>query len=122
MDNFIVTAKKEDNTEHHNEYYAYVGQEEFVDDNNNLRLSEDGDLVMAKKIFRDNGSFKLMIKCDRNNKPFDPDSPFYQNSTVASYKNGFRFVMVNQKAFNYYLKFLQTKNKSWLLNTERELT
>ena len=122
MDNIFTTAKTETNQQQANEYYVYSGNEDFIDENNNLRSNTDDDRVLAKKIYRDNGSSKLMIKCDSYNKPFNPDNQMTSaNKTVASYKSGHRFITVGHKAFEHYLKFLQTKNHSWLLNTEREL-
>lgn len=121
MSNIFTTAKQKIKPKD-DEYYVYLGDEDFVDDNNNLRSKQDDNKVLAKKIYRDNGGYKLMIKCDSYNKPFDPDNQIQSaNKTVASYKNGHKFITVGQKAFDHYLMFLQTKNKSWLLNTEREL-
>ena len=118
----ITTAKQDIKEQKNHEYYVFLGNEDFVDENNNLRSNIDDDRVLAKKIYRDDGSYKLMIKCDSRSKPFNPDNKFKAgNQTVASYQNGYRFYTVNEKAFEYYLRFLQTKNNSWLLNTEREL-
>lgn len=120
--NDIFTTAKQTIKLQDNEYYVYSGNEDFVDDNNNLRSKTDDSRVLAKKIYRDNGGHKLMIKCDSYNKPIDPDNQMTSaNRTVASYKDGYKFITVGQKAFEHYLMFLQTKNKSWLLNTEREL-
>ena len=121
MDNCFIQAKTKDESLTQNEYYTSIGLQDFVDNNNYFRLNNDGDKTMAKKIYRDNGSYKLMIKCDSYNKPCDPSHPLKTNKQTLSYKNGYKFMTVNNKAFDYYLKFLQTQNKSWLLNTEREL-
>jgi hypothetical protein len=122
MDNIFTTAKTQNSKQKTNEYYVYVGNEDFIDENNNLRSETDDNRVLAKKIYRDNGSSKLMIKCDSYNKPFNPDNQMESaNRTIASYTQGAKFVTVSDKAFEHYLKFLQTKNNSWLLNTEREL-
>lgn len=122
MDNIFTTAKQDFIQHKDNEYYVYVGQEDFIDEHNYCRANKENDSVLAKKIYRDDGTQKLMIKCDMNNKPIDPDNQLNSsNRTVSSYRSGVKFVSVGQKAFEYYLKFLQTTNKSWLLNTEREL-
>lgn len=121
MDNCFIQAKTKDESLTQNEYYTSIGLQDFVDNNNHFRLNNDGDNALAKKIYRDNGSYKLMIKCDSYNKPCDPSNPLKTNKQTLSYKNGYKFMTVNNKAFDYYLKFLQTQNKSWLLNTEREL-
>ena len=121
MSDFFTNAKTDNPIKLNNEYYVLLGNEDFVDENNNLRSTEDCEKVLAKKIYRDNGSQKLMIKCDSYNRPLNPENQITSNKTVSSYKSGYKFINVSQKAFEYYIKFLQTKNQSWLLNTEREL-
>lgn len=125
MNEFIVQAKtdKVDNSPRDNEYYTHKGKEDFVDVNSNLRRKNDDQDVSAKKIYRDDSTHRLMIKCDRYGKPFDPnDQISHPHKTANSYKAGYKFVEVGQKAFGYYIKYLNTNNKAWLLNTERELT
>lgn len=122
MDDIFTFAKTKQTVHTNDEFYTYIGEEDYIDEQNNPRLHNDNDKTLAKKICRDNGSYKLMIKCDSYNKPCDPTNPIGPtNRTVSSYKNGYKFISVNNKAFEYYIRFLQTKNKSWLLNTEREL-
>ena len=36
MDNIFTTAKTQNSKQRTNEYYVYVGNEDFIDDNNNL--------------------------------------------------------------------------------------
>ena len=122
MDEIFTSAKQKRPIKTDNEFYTYIGEEDYIDDHHNPRLHADDDRTLAKKIFRDDGSYKLMIKCDSYNKPCDPTNPVHPtNKTVTSYKRGYKFNSVNNKSFEYYVKFLQTRNKSWLLNTEREL-
>ena len=123
MNDYITQAKDKTQTDSFiDEYYTYTGKEDFIDDNNNLRRNQNDEAVAAKKIYRDKNRYKLMIKCDRHGKPFDPNDQLSYNRTVDSYKSGYKFIEVNIKAFNHYINFLKTQNKSWLLNTERELT
>ncbi len=123
MDDFITTAKNDKIVSGDDEFYTTTGQEDFLDENNNPRTKENNDTVFAKKIFRDNGSYRLMIKCDSSSKPIDPNNQLgnEQDSYSSAYRQGSKFIMVNQKAFDYYISFLKTGVKSWLLNTEREL-
>ena len=51
MDNIFTTAKTQNSKQRTNEYYVYVGNEDFIDDNNNLRSEVDDDRVLAKKIY-----------------------------------------------------------------------
>ena len=124
MDEYIVSAKRETKEDQiqQNQFYTYAGKEQFVDKNNNLRRKHDDVHVAAKKIYRDDLSYKLMIRCDKYGKPFDPNNQISHISrTSFSYKDGYKFIEVSQKAFDNYIKYLNTKNKAWLLNTEREL-
>lgn len=125
MNDFVVEAKTHQNSNRQtdNEYYTHKGKEDFVDANSNLRRKHDDQDVAAKKIYRDDSTYRLMIKCDRYGKPFDPnDQIAHPNKTASSYRTGYKFVEVGQKAFGHYIKYLNTNNKAWLLNTERELT
>lgn len=125
MDEFIVPAKKKHPKKINpsEELYTIIGKEDYIDKNNNPRLKQTNDTVLAKKLYRDNGSYKLMIMCNAQNKPMDPNNELGEtNSTVGlSYRHKKRFVTVNQKAFEHYLSFLRTGVKAWLLNAEREL-
>jgi hypothetical protein len=107
-------------------FYTIVGEEDFINEDLPMRSEED-DKVYAKKITRSNGSIKYMIRLDYSAKLYNPFSIYdkedkrqvtdFLNSVCRSNK---KFKEVNGKVFDLYLKFLTTKNTSWLFNAERE--
>lgn len=107
------------------ELYTLDGDSDFLDKNDNPRSKTDNDKVLAKKIHRDDGTIKFMIKRDGSGKLFNPLSIYGDNqSRAANFLDktckDFKFRTVNMKIFEYYVNFLRTKNLSWLYNAERE--
>jgi len=128
MDDFIFEAKQnqEVETNKKNEYYCVVGSQEFLDESNNPRVkNEDDSRVLAKRIYRDDGTSRLSIKLSNTGKIQNPLSIFgIEKQTtfldrVCRSQN--KFKEVNMKVFNFYLSFLRTKNVAWLHNAEREM-
>jgi len=108
-----------------NEYYAFIDEYDFIDNDNNYRSeSEDDTKTLAKVLYREDSTKKLMIRVDHMYKPYNPASVYGDRSAYRGKdqtRPTSKFVTVNQNAFNAYLNFLRTKNVSWLLNTEREM-
>jgi len=79
----------------------------------------------AKKITMHRGGVKYFVKRDRHGQIFNPWGLYAQGRQFAT--DGTRgtaevsFTKINQKGFEYYLKFLTTKNASWLTNAQREI-
>ena len=68
---------------------------------------------------------KYHIKCNLEGRLFDPWGMFSEG-TQGSYakrygKSQWSFKEVDEKCFSCYLKFLQSRNKAWLTNAEREI-
>lgn len=134
MKNFIFnpTSMFSNKTTHkeHNlgneEFFTISGEEDFIDSSGSPRLEKDlAEKVYAKKIIRKDNSYKYLIKLSNNSKLFNPLSIYgieqdksFLNRVCRSNK---KFKEVNQKAFEWYLKFLRTKNIAWLNNAEREI-
>lgn len=107
--------------------YTIIGEEDDIDDGIPIRNTDD-DKVYAKKVQRADASFKYLIRLDPTAKLFNPLSIYdetdkrqiteFLNSVCRTNK---RFKEVNFKTFELYLKFLSTKNTSWLYNAEREI-
>lgn len=106
------------------EYYTLLGEEDFIKDNKSMRNHDDSK-VYAKRIQRKDGSFKNLIRLTSNSKLYNPLSIYGQEKANAfldrTCKSNNKFKTVNDKAFNWYLQFLSTKNISWLYNAEREV-
>jgi hypothetical protein len=106
------------------EFYTITGTEDYKDNDNNPRLSEETDQVLAKKVYRADGTHKNYIKININGNIYNPIS-LYGDKTSSFLdrvcKPGSKFREVNQKVFDMYISFLRTKNTSWLHNAEREI-
>lgn len=129
MEDFTVkttnSIMKEDSDDQVENNYTLSGLEEFSDDDNYPRLKEtENKNVFAKKISRKNGSIKYMIKVSSNGKFYNPVSIYgiEEQKTFLDKicRSNNKFKEVNNKVFSLYLKFLTSKNPSWLSNAERE--
>jgi hypothetical protein len=103
-------------------YYCIFGQEDYIDTDNNPRLKKEDEKTLAKKIVAGDG-YKLYIKIDENKKIINPfsiyDEQYKHIENLKKFKTP-SYKLVGVKAFDYYLRFLKTKNLSWLHNAERE--
>jgi hypothetical protein len=108
------------------EYFTLIGSEDFIDNNSLARLKIDSEEhTFAKKVVRKNGTTKYMVKLSNSGKLHNPVS-IYGVDTDRSFLNRVcrsnnKFKEVNQRAFEWYLKFLNSKNLAWLNNAEREM-
>jgi hypothetical protein len=118
----LFAQEKVEKTFSQNEYYCFSGQEDYIDSHNNPRLNKEDHRTLAKKIILDN-KYKLYIKVDENKNILNPMSIYSEKYKHLQNLKKFKdcsYKLVGPKAFNYYIKFLKTKNISWLYNTERE--
>lgn len=106
------------------EYYGFIDDNDFIDTNNNPRLNTDNDRTLAKKIQREDGTFKYFVKINGSKKLFNPISIYGKSEIGSTFLDktckDFKFLSVNKKIFDLYVNFLRTKNVSWLYNAERE--
>lgn len=109
-------------------YYTLSGQEDYMDENGNPRISSEKKMshVFAKRIVRDGSTPKYSIKIGLDNKFMNPASIYDNYNKGSTFLDNVcrannKFVDVNKKVFDMYLKFLQTKNLSWFYNAEREM-
>ena len=121
---FIMNPKSKNLGE--NEYYSLVDTGDFIDTNNNARVLEDNiHKALAKKIIREDGSVRYLVKINNAGKLYNPVSIYGQEKPNTFLdkvcKTDSKFKDVNAKAFNLYISFLTTKNLSYLHNAEREL-
>jgi hypothetical protein len=108
------------------EFYTVLGMEDFLDKQENPRLSdENSQKVLAKKIVRADNSIRYSVKVDNRGKAQNPIS-IYGSEIDNSFldricRSNDKFKDVSEKAFSLYVKFLKTKNVAWLHNAEREM-
>ena len=108
------------------ECFTLIGQEDTVNQENYPVISvSQPDKVFAKRVSRKNGTTKYLVRLASNGKLYNPLSIYgveqdksFLNRVCRSDK---KFKEVNQRAFEWYLNFLSTKNIAWLNNAEREM-
>lgn len=106
------------------ELFTLNGMEDFAHNGCYMLKDKDSENVFAKKILRKNGTYKYMIRLSSNGKLFNPVSIYGQeqdNSFLNRVcRSNNKFTEVNSKTFDWYTKFLNSKNVAWLNNAERE--
>lgn len=121
----IKKSKNEESTDSTNELYTIHGQHDFLDTEGNPRAHTDCDKVLAKKMLREDGTYKYIIKNDSSGRLYNPISIYGESKSRSetfldkTCKDS-KFRTVNMKTFELYVNFLRTKNFSWLYNAERE--
>lgn len=121
MSDFIFEPNTTTQQKQENEYFTIDGQQDYFDSNGYPRSKNtDSYNVMAKKIFRIDGSTKYMIRVAYDGKMYNPMSIYENSKNSAKSKSLIKFREVSYKSFDMYLSFLKTKNLSWLYNSERE--
>jgi len=105
-------------------YYGFANDYDFIDNTNNPRLNKDSDRTLAKKILREDGTYKFFVKTNASKKLFNPMAIYGKAEIGSTFLDktckDFKFKSVNKKIFDLYINFLRTKNLSWLYNAERE--
>jgi hypothetical protein len=124
VNNFIFSSNKKTTDAPTSQYYTLIGQEDFIDDDNNPRIEKDNDnRVLAKKTVQN--KLKYLIKLDNAGKFYNPLSPISSIKPIKILQtisiSDSRFKEVNQTVFNMYLNFLRSKNIAWINNAEREV-
>lgn len=106
------------------EFFTVLGQEQTMLDGKPCRIQED-DMVYAKRTQKKDGSYRNFIKLSSNGKLYNPVSVYggekTNNFLDRVCRSNDKFKAVNDKAFNWYVQFLSSKNLAWLHNAEREI-
>tara|TARA_Y100001963_G_scaffold160221_1_gene269143 strand:+ start:3905 stop:4294 length:390 start_codon:yes stop_codon:yes gene_type:complete len=87
-------------------------------------IEEDAAAAYAK-VIRVNGKATYYVKQNKYGRLYNPSGMYSEGNESKQLRHAGRpnwvFRDVNKKVFDYYLKFLETKNEAWLNNAEREL-
>ncbi len=87
-------------------------------------VEEDSPDAYAKQV-RVNNKIRYYVKQDTYGRLYDPNGMYSENRQQKQLRHAGRpnwvFRDVEKKVYDYYLKFLETKNGAWLSNAEREL-
>lgn len=124
-DNFLFEPKIKEKITNTNEFYCVRGLEEFLDNKNNPRVSDNSPDIAAKAIVKQDGAYRYFIRADHTGRTYNPISTTDKGVSAKildKIKNtDHKFIEVNKRAFDMYIKFLSTKNSAWFHNTEREI-
>jgi hypothetical protein len=134
MHDFIFNSKPSDISEM---FYCLKGKEDFIDIDGNPRVSDkDSDIIAAKciqnkksKSFQAaSNNYSYYIRTTPNAALFNPIeklSPIKDKRQFdfidSTCKDKWMFVEVGKTTFDKYIKFLVTKNISWLKEANRDL-
>jgi len=106
------------------EFFTLCGLEDYKKDELYMITNSESKSILAKKVIRKNGTKKYLVKIDSNGKIYNPLSIYGQEQEKSFLnrvcRSNTKFVEVNQKTFDWYIKFLCSKNVAWLNNAERE--
>lgn len=131
MSEFVVN-----NVEPEQKFYTKKGEESFLDNDKNYRLSVDSPQVYAKAIRKrmskhftnnKNLAYSFFIKTDPNKNLYNPldlytIEPKLKKSFINKVcKSELVFTEVTESVFNKYLTFLRTENIKWLSEAQREI-
>lgn len=94
-------------------HYVYNGAKE---------IDHSSEKCYAKSISYPENNTKHFIKTGRDGKIFNPWGMYSEGTETKQRgnENYWKFSSVNEKCFEYYLKFLQSRNSGWLISAERE--
>ena len=67
--------------------------------------------------------YSYYVKSGRDGSLFNPWGMYTEGTESKSFgsENYWRFQHVNKKCFDFYLRFLESRNNSWILHAEREI-
>lgn len=81
--------------------------------------------VLAYKTQKANGEHKFMIRINADRKLYNPLSIYGKDRSFKLLDNitrsSLEYKEVNSTTFDFYLRFLSTKNIAWLNKAEREV-
>lgn len=85
-------------------------------------VSEDDSKAYAKEVRLDTKTI-YYVKQNKNGRLYNPNGIYSERQQQKQLRYGpnWNFREVSKKVFEYYTKFLETKNEAWLSHAEREL-
>lgn len=106
------------------ECFTILGQQDYLDSDNRPKL-KDETKCLAKSVTIDNRPTKYYIRVGTYGKVYNPIGLYSEGHSEKFLskmgKKQFEFKEVNKTIFDYYIKFLTTKNIAWLNHAEREM-
>jgi hypothetical protein len=117
-------------------FYTTLQYQEFVDDQENSMVKNEGAKVFAKSvkagyskdITNTNPKYnRYYVRIEANKKLYDPFPKYSVSDNRASFidkvcKSNNSYKEVTESVFNMYLNYLRTENVQWYNKAQRELT
>jgi hypothetical protein len=119
-------------------YYCLIGTEDFIDGDGSPRVNNGSSSNIAAKCIQNKktkvisqnskNKFSYFIRSSPNSDLYNPINLLSPIKNKRQYnfidnicKNEWSFIEVNKNIFDKYIKFLTTKNISWLKEAIRDL-
>ena len=104
-------------------FYTIFGKHEWIDEEGFPRLHNENSDAYAKSV-TGNTRTRFFVKRGRHGKLYNPIGIYSEGTANKQLRHTGRleweFKESTQKVFNFYIRFLKTKNSAWLNNAERE--
>lgn len=116
-------------------FYTTLQYKDFIDENDNARLSTENSKVFAKSVKNGLGRdmtksgaqyFRYYVRCSPNKTLHDPFPKYSIGDNKQSFvdrvcRTETLFKEVPQSVFEKYLSYLRTENSQWLKVAQKEL-
>jgi len=103
--------------------YTIFGKHDWLDEEGFPRINQEVPDAYAKSIVG-NSKTKFFVKRGRYGKLYNPIGLYSEGTANKQLRHAGRpeweFRQETEEVFNFYIKFLKTKNSAWLHNAERE--
>ena len=103
-------------------FYTIFGKHDWLDDEGFPRLDVEGADTYAKSM-TGNERTKFFVKRGRHGRLYNPIGLYSEGTANKQLRHAgkpeWEFREATEKTFNFYIKFLKTKNSAWLSNAER---
>ena len=120
MEDFIFNPKSKDKSP---QAESSTEDESIFYDENLKEVDETNSSVCAKAVITGSRTKYYLKQERRYGYLYNPKGMYSEiaKKRDSAGQSQWKFRHVNQKVFNMYIKFLETKNEAWLHNAEREL-
>lgn len=110
--------------EYESDFYTIFGSHDFLNDRGFPQQDEESTSTFAKKVSTNKRNPLYYVRGSSDGHFYDPlgmyDERKHNKFKGHHGKFHFDYIEVNERTFNFYLNYLKTKNKAYLLNAERE--
>jgi hypothetical protein len=118
-----VNNQNTTDTDHIDQFYTILGQQEFIDDDKLPRTNSENKALAKLSVV--NGETKYFAKVNTYGKLFNPMGMFSEGKSQKFLsrigRNEYNFKRVTLRTFELYTSFLKSRNIAWINQAEREM-